>query len=245
MLELEFDGVRVVCTDRHGGVSAAPFDSLNLGDVTGDDRDAVAENRRRVADRIGGSAADAGAWAWIHQWHGATVATFPAQPRPSAPNADASVTALVGVPLVVVTADCAPLALFCESAVAAVHAGWKGLVAGVIEAAVGALARCAAGEAGPSTVRAVLGPCVGPAHYEFGPADLDRVAARFGPGVRATTASGAPALDLRAGARAALARAGVTDLVDLDVCTASSPDHFSHRRDGRTGRQALVVVREP
>jgi copper oxidase (laccase) domain-containing protein len=95
----------------------------------------------------------------------------------------------------------------------------------------------------PAPVRALIGPCIRPQRYEFGAAELDDLAARLGPEVRARTAAGTPALDLAAGVRAALRRVDVTDVVDLDLCTASSPDYFSHRRDGTTGRQAMVVVR--
>jgi len=146
------------------------------------------------------------------------------------------VTTTTRLPLVVLTADCAPIALVTDDAVAAVHAGWQGLLAGVVESAVARLR-----ELGRGSVRAALGPCIRPARYEFGAADLERVAARFGNGVRATTDAGKPALDIPAAVRIALARAGVDDLYDCGVCTSASPDHFSHRRDGQTGRQGLVA----
>ncbi len=142
-----------------------------------------------------------------------------------------------GRPLVVLTADCAPLVLACDDAVAVAHAGWSGLLAGVVEAAVTRLRAV-----GHGPVRAALGPCIHPDHYEFGADDLARVVAAYGPQVAATTLDGRPALDLPAGVRAALTRVAVTDVHDLDVCTAASPDHFSYRRDGVTGRQALVAV---
>lgn len=143
-------------------------------------------------------------------------------------------------PLVVLTADCAPLVLASEDAVAVVHAGWLGLLAGVVEAATDRLR-----SVGHGTVQAALGPCIHPAHYAFGADDLARVVAAYGPTVAATTVDDQPALDLPAGVRAALHRSGVDDLYDVDVCTAASPDHFSHRRDGRTGRQAVVAVLDP
>jgi hypothetical protein len=156
------------------------------------------------------------------------------------PQADAAVTATPGLVLAVLTADCAPLALASDDALAVVHAGWPGLLAGVVEAAVGALR-----ERGSGPVRAALGPCVHPAHYEFGRADLDRLVARLGSSVEARTRHGAPALDVPAAVCAALVRAGVDDLDDVGVCTFASPDHFSHRRDGRTGRQALIATLAP
>ena len=94
-------------------------------------------------------------------------------------------------------------------------------------------------------MRAALGPCIHPARYEFGTDDLQRVVARLGASVESRTDDGRPALDVPAGVRAALASVGVDELDDVDVCTSSSPDHFSYRRDGPTGRQALVAWIEP
>ncbi len=195
------------------------------------------ENRQRVADTLGLDHPDT--WWWLHQVHGATVLDAGRAPPPVMPDGDAAVTTTPGRPLTVLTADCAPLALVTDAALAVVHAGWVGLLAGVVEAGV---ARVRA--AGPGTVRAALGPCIHPDRYEFSPADLARVVDAYGPSVEGRTAAGAPALDLPAGVRAALARAGVTELHDVDVCTAASRDHFSYRRDGPTGRQALVAVLE-
>ena len=165
-----------------------------------------------------------------------------AEPIAGAPpvEADAAVTRLDRVPLVVLTADCAPIAIADDTAVGVVHAGWQGLETGVVAAAVTALR-----EFGRGPVRAVVGPCIRPAHYEFGPADLDRLVGRFGPAVAGRTTAGRPALDLAAGVRAAFAEVGVTDVVDTGICTAADPDRwFSYRRDGTTGRQAVVVVKE-
>ncbi len=154
------------------------------------------------------------------------------------PAADAAVTAAIGLPLVVLTADCAPVALASAGAVAVVHAGWPGLEQDVLGAAVDALRAVA-----PGPVAAWLGPCVHPGRYEFGPDLLARLVDRLGPEVASTTDVGTPALDIPTAVRVSLARAGVERVVDVDVCTATSPDHFSHRRDGVTGRQAVVVVR--
>jgi hypothetical protein len=115
--------------------------------------------------------------------------------------------------------------------------GWTGLLAGVVEAAVAALRA-----ATPGPLVAALGPCIHPERYRFGAADLARVVDRYGPTVAGRTLTGDPALDLPAAVRAALAGVDVTDLHDVDVCTAASPDHFSYRRDGDTGRQAVVAV---
>lgn len=236
-IELEVGGARIAFTDRHGGVSAPPYDTANLGLATGDDPDSVNENRRRVSEALGGTTGDPARWAWARQVHGADVL------EPNGPgragDADALVTEMPGLPLLVLVADCAPVALVGGDAIAAVHVGWRGLLAGVVPAGVEAVRRRGGGR-----VRAVVGPCISAAHYEFGAGELDEVARRVGPEVRARTEDGAPALDLRAGIHAALRDAGVDEPTDVDVCTFASPAHFSHRREGITGRQALLVTRE-
>jgi hypothetical protein len=232
-------GARVVFSDRHGGVSRPPYATLNLADHVDDEPAAVAENRARFASSLPGLPVDPAEWVWLRQVHGTEVMVADA-PVASPPEADAAVTRHPGLPLVVLTADCAPIALVGEGAVGVVHAGWPGLEQGVIERAVDALR-----DLTPGPVRAVLGPCVHPDRYEFGPDLLERLVARLGPSVASRTAAGAPALDIPAAVRIALGRAGVEELDDVGVCTATSPDHFSYRRDGVTGRQAVLVVREP
>jgi YfiH family protein len=236
-LEIGVGEARVLFTDRHGGVSPAPYDTANLGLLTDDLTANVEENRRRVGTEIGGSVADPLRWFRMRQVHGGAVVIAERSPG-GAPDADAVVTAAPGSPLVVLTADCAPVALVSAGAVGAVHAGWRGLAAGVVEAAVGALR-----ELDDSPARAVLGPYIHPERYPFGVHELALVADRLGPTVAGRTESGEPAVDLGAGVRAALASVGVTDVEDVNVCTAASPDHFSYRRDGVTGRQAMIVVR--
>ena len=218
-------------------MSAPPFDSANLSLRTGDDPRSVRANRVRLAASLGLVAP--ASWWWLDQVHGSNVVVADGSARGADPRADASVSAVPGTVLVVLTADCGPLALVCENAIGVVHAGWRGLMGGVVEAAVSGLRSVGHGE-----VRAILGPCIGPEHYGFGREDLDRAIARFGPEVRGRTADGLPALDVAGVVRAALARSGVTDFEDVGVCTAASSDHFSHRRDGTTGRQALVAVLE-
>jgi copper oxidase (laccase) domain-containing protein len=154
--------------------------------------------------------------------------------------------------------DCAPIALVAPHGVGVLHAGWPGLAGGVVDAAVEALAALRPADAGASTpsprppaaaVRsdtlAVVGPAIRGCCYEFGAADLARVEDRAGVPLRTRTRDGRLALDLVGGLRAALARAGVERVLDLGVCTSCSPRHFSYRRDGRTGRQAVVAVRRP
>jgi YfiH family protein len=198
--------------------------------------EAVAENRRRTARAVGGPE-DPARWLGLRQVHGHRVVTVDGVPA-APPEADAAVTAHPGLPLVVLTADCAPVALVAPGGVGVVHAGWPGLEQGVLERAVDALRALS-----PGPVHALLGPCVHPGRYEFGPDLLERLVARFGPDVAGRTDAGTPALDIPAAVRVALARAGVDEFEDVGVCTATSPDHFSHRRDGVTGRQAVVVVR--
>jgi len=200
----------------------------------GDAPDAVRENRERVAHARGLASPDE--WCWLHQVHGADVATGTG-PGARA-TADAAVTAMSGIPLVVLTADCAPIAIADDDAVGVVHAGWRGLLAGVVPAAVDALRAVGSGR-----VRAVIGPCIRAAHYEFGAEDLAAVAARFGDVVVGETAEGRRALDLAAGIRAAFAECGIDDVADDGVCTYTDERYFSHRRDGRTGRQAVVAVK--
>lgn len=221
-------------TDRHGGVSAAPFASANLGDHVGDDPSAVGANREHLATRLG--VAPSTEWVWLRQVHGATVVD--AQRATSEPpEADAAVTTRVGLPLVSCTADCAPIVMVADDVLGVVHAGWKGLVAGVVQQCVATMRTHT-----DAAIHAVLGPCIHPAAYAFGAVDLERIASSLGDDVVGSTATGDPALDLPTAVRAACALAGVDTFEDVAVCTAASPDHFSHRRDGVTGRQALVAV---
>ncbi len=247
MISLDLGPARVWFTDRrHGGPgpslgsSTAPYAENNLADHVGDDAAAVAANRRMLASglvaRIPSIPDDPEEWVWLRQVHGSRVVTGDAVVG-STPEADASVTGSRGLPLVVLTADCAPIAIANDDAVGVVHAGWLGLELGVIDAAVGALR-----SVGKGPVRAVLGPCIHPAHYEFGADLLARLTARLGADVAAQTVDGAPALDVPMAVRRSLERVGVDSCEAVDVCTFSSPDHFSHRRDGITGRQAVVAV---
>jgi YfiH family protein len=172
----------------------------------------------------------------MDQVHGTAVHVATA-PTGEPPTADAAVTRVAQLPLAVMTADCAPIVLAADDAIGVVHAGHRGLVDGVIEAAVQELRALDDGE-----VRAFLGPCIRVDRYEFGADDLERAVAALGPTVAGTTLAGTPALDLAAGVRVALTRAGVEHFDDCGVCTSASLDHFSYRRDGVTGRQVTVAV---
>ena len=252
-IRLDLPGAEILFSDRTGGVSAPPFDTANAGYSRGDDPANVDENRGRIGAALGGPGSDPADWISLHQVHGAFVhpadlvgmtcrgaPPAPGTARP-APKADAAVSAEPGAVLSVLTADCGPVALVAPGAVAAVHAGWRGIMAGVLEAAVVEMRRRSKGP-----IRAVLGPCIHPECYEFSAADLEPLEARLGPEVAGRTAAGGLALDLPRAVRLSLTAAGVTDVTDVDVCTACSPDHFSHRRDSRlhgtTGLQTMLVA---
>jgi len=199
------------------------------GDYVHEVRADVADRRRAVLDRP---------WSWIRQVHGDRVVAVAGAGDAAGEVADASVTRDREAALAVLTADCAPIALAApEGVIAVVHAGWRGLVAGVVDRAVDAVRA-----AGGSTVTAVLGPCIHAECYEFGDEDLAVVAAGLGDIVRATTPAGRPALDLPAGVGRALERAGA-ELVDVvDACTACDADRFfSHRARQERERQAVVA----
>jgi YfiH family protein len=150
--------------------------------------------------------------------------------------ADAAVTATAGCVLAVRTADCVPIVLVGPSGVGVVHAGWRGLVAGVVERAVAALTAL-----GADPEVAHLGPCIRPGCYEFDGPGRDELAARFGPEVRSTTTWGTPAVDLPAAAHAALTAAGVPAVHDEAGCTACDRRWFSHRARGDTARFATTA----
>lgn len=226
---------RFLLTDRRDGVSPAPYDGLNLGSRVGDDPEAVAENRRRLAEQAG-LAPDH--LVFMDQVHGRTVARV--QAPQTAPEADAMVTTTPGLGLVVLVADCTPVLLAGHDAagravgVAVAHAGRRGMALGVVPAAVAALAEL--GAAAEHTV-ARVGPAVCGACYEV-PADLADEVAAVAPAARATSRSGSPAIDIRAGILAQLRDAGVRDVAVDPRCTREAPELYSYRRDRVTGRFA-------
>lgn len=222
--------VELAFTDRHGGVSRAPYDALNLALVGGDEPEARATNLALVVEDLAPGAAVAD----MSQVHGATVALAEAGVRP---EADALVTDRADVVLVVRVADCVPVLLADDDGrcVAAVHAGRQGLLKGVVPAAVRRMRDLGAGE-----ITAWVGPRVCGACYEV-PAQLQAEVLAAVPAARATSASGTPALDIGAGVLAQLEKAGVRTH-DVGTCTRESPDLYSHRRDGdRAGRSAGLI----
>ena len=177
---------------------------------------------------------------WVRQVHGDGVVVVEGPGHGCGEEGDALVTAHSEAALAIFTADCAPVALASpEGVVGAAHAGWSGVVGGVIERAVDAMRSL-----GASRVEAALGPCIHAECYEFGAGPLERVVAALDGAVRATTGAGAPALDLPAAVAVALRRAGAHLVHDENVCTACAADrYFSHRARGERQRQAMVVWR--
>jgi YfiH family protein len=228
--------VELAFTDRHGGVSVAPYDSLNLGSGGGDDPAALTENRRRlVADFAPDDVV-----ACLHQVHGKDVVVVDTREDSDRPtHADALVTASAGVTLMVRAADCVPVLLADDSGavVAAAHCGRGGLVAGIVPATVVAMRELGAGR-----LTAWVGPYVCGRCYEV-PAQMRDDVAAVEPASHATTSWDTPSVDVGAGVRAQLERDSVT-VVDLSSCTRESPDLYSYRRDGRgSGRQAGLIRR--
>jgi polyphenol oxidase len=239
---------------REGGVSAAPWHSLNLGRVVGDDAAAVEENRRRFLAQVYARPV------WLHLVHGAKVlrltdADVEADAeanadRPAGP-ADAAWTSERQIACIVTAADCMPVlfALRDGSAVGAAHAGWRGLAAGVLQSTVRAM--CDGTGASPADLLAWMGPCIGPKHFEVGP---DVVSAFQSQGLAGDAAhfvsrpradgSRAWLADLPALAQARLHAAGVRDISGANACTFEDASRFfSFRRDGVTGRMAAAVWR--
>lgn len=233
-------GAHFAFTDRWGGVSAAPRDSLNLGGAVGDDPAAVLRNRELAARSLG---LDPARVVWMNQVHGREAAVVDGPWRGEVPPADAVVTARRGLPLAVLTADCTPVLLADPVAgvVAAAHAGRPGLVAGVVPAALEAMVRLGAE---PGRVTARIGPAVCGRCYEVPEAMRAQVSAVV-PEAHATTSWGTPSVDVPAGVRAQLAAHGVPAPAASPVCTLESEDHFSYRRDKQTGRLAGYVWLEP
>ncbi|NUS13239.1 MAG: peptidoglycan editing factor PgeF [Streptomyces sp.] len=231
------NGAHFAFTDRWGGVSAVPYDSLNLGGAVGDDPSAVTANRDRAARELG---RDPGRVVWMNQVHGREVAVVdgPWGDAP-APDVDALVTTRGDLTLGVLTADCVPVLLADPVAgvAAAAHAGRPGMTAGIAAAVVEMMITLGAD---PERTTAVLGPAVCGKCYEVPAAMRDEVAS-LEPAAYAETRWGTPAVDVAAGVRAQLLRAGVRAVRDSAVCTLESADHFSYRRDRTTGRLAGYV----
>ncbi|MGH2751987.1 MAG: polyphenol oxidase family protein [Actinomycetota bacterium] len=222
-LEARARGLLVAFCDRNGGVGEAPFDSLNVSVSVGDPRHA-AINKERAATAVG---FDVASLAQLHQVHGAEVLETAPGRSGIQGKADGLVARAPGVVLGVLSADCVPVLLEGRRGVAALHAGWRGLVAGVLERGVAAVGPVAGAWIGPS-IRACC--------YEVGNEVMD---AFRGAGL---PVAGARRVDPSDAARAVLTRAGVTNIARSEECTSCSADYFSHRRDGATGRQGSYIA---
>lgn len=220
-------GYDVVFSTRVGGVSEGPFVSLNLGKLTLDGEEHVEENRRRLCAEVG---ADVARLALNRQRHSAIVNRARAGGRGE--PGDGLWTDEPGLPMLKLTADCVPIALAREDrpGLAVLHAGWRGLLEGIVESGVAALG---------AAQRAAVGPAIGPCCYEVGPEVAEPFRRRFGPDVVTGRM-----LDLWTSAERALREAGVATVERFDLCTSCNPElFFSHRRDeGVTGRQGVIGV---
>ena len=238
----EHDGVRWLAaglpaataafSTRAGGVSNEPFDSLNLGILTGDDRDAVLANRIRLADALGRAPERVLMGRQVHgsELLGHVVAQDPspyARPGSPLPDVDGHFSADPGLTPLVLVADCLPVALAGPGGVAMLHCGWRGLADGIL----------ARGAAAVQASAAAVGPGIGPCCYEVGPEVLDRFG-ELGEGI----AEGRM-LDLPEVACRLLREVGVEQVESAGLCTSCEPElFFSHRRDGgNTGRQGGLV----
>lgn len=226
----------VLFTTRQGGVSEGPYTSLNLGILTSDDPARVTENRRRAAQQAG-VPAERIAMGWqvhgteLREWTGPPPDRAYAQPGDKdLDQVDGHLTREPGVGLLVLVADCYPVALSDGEQVAMLHCGWRPLAGGIVERAL---------ERFDGVPAAAVGPGIGGCCYDVGPEVLEAFSGIEG------VARGRM-LDLRAVISAQLAAAGVTDVQHVDRCTGCEPDlYFSHRRDdGVTGRQAGIIVRD-
>jgi polyphenol oxidase len=231
---LELPGARAVFSTRNGGVSEGPYAFLNLGVLTDDEPSRVAENRRRLAAQAG-VAGERVVMGWqvhgaeLREWDGPSPENAYAEPGgKQLPRVDGHVTTAPGIGLLVLVADCYPVALSDGKRAAMLHCGWRPLAGGIVAKAV---------ERFEDPPAAAVGPGIGGCCYEVGEEVLEHFTDVPG-------AADGRMLDLRRVIDAQLAAAGVTDVQHLDCCTSCHPDlYFSHRRDdGLTGRQAGMVV---
>ena len=239
---LERDGFLAAFPERAGGVSASPYDSLNLASHVGDEEDRVRTNRRLVCEAVGMEA-----FAIAEQVHGARVVRVGAKragagyldPADRISGADGMATVSTGVGLAVLTADCVPMvAADPKSGLLVVaHAGWRGLAAGIVSTVAG-------GFEDPKDVRVALGPAIGPDHYEVGEDVALAVASGTDAGAVTERRGGRAFLDLAGTIRAELRALGIRHVEDTGLCTmCEEARFFSYRRDEVTGRQAGVAVR--
>lgn len=226
--------VKAIATTRKGGNSTGPYQGLNLGNHVGDDPEVVLQNRGWLQQQLGLETAPV----WLNQTHSIDVVNLK-QPSAEVLDADGSYTAQKRLPCVVMTADCLPVIL-CDrqgEQVAAVHAGWRGLVDGIIEQAVAQFS------VPGSEIMAWLGPAIGPKAFEVGGEVREQFLAHDPAAAQGFEPHGEKWLaDLYLLARQRLASVSVNDVFGGDACTFSDAEKFfSYRRDGVTGRQATLI----
>jgi YfiH family protein len=217
-------GARIAFTDRNGGVSAAPFDSLNLAITVGDERERVLENRSRVATAAG---FDISRLALAKQVHGADVIEATETDSGVLGEADVLVTAARRTTLGIMTADCSPVILVGAERAAVVHAGWRGVVAGAVERGLKEV---------PDASHAWIGPSIHACCYEVGPEVIEAFRSRGLP------VADESHVDPSDAAAAILREAGVPNVDVSSDCTSCDTRYFSFRRDGVTGRQGGFVT---
>ena len=233
-------GVRAAFTTRLGGVSRAPWDSFNVATHVGDDPAHVAANRSWLREILQLNAEPA----WLNQVHGIAVNDLDRTPVSTTPvTADAAVTSRVGIPCVVMVADCLPVLLTTRdgSRIGAAHAGWRGLAAGVLEATVHEM------KVPGSGIRGWLGPCISRERFEVGDEVREEFVSRDEAAVTLfeRNSRGKWQADLVGLARRRLNALGVTDVSGGEWCTfADRKSFYSHRREGKGGRLAALIWRE-
>jgi YfiH family protein len=225
--------LRVVVTTRDGGVSQSPYDENNLALHVGDDPRAVEANRSRLAASLGVERV-----VFMHQVHGLDVALVSSADADVA-DVDALVTDRPGVAIAVLVADCVPIVIAGQRAVGVVHAGRRGVQSGIVPGAVDRIRSLDSG-----VLSAQIGPAVCGSCYEV-PAEMQREVCAVVPEAASKTRQGSPGLDLVAGVRSQLAALGVVVDDSPAPCTIENPYLYSHRRDGVTGRFAMVALLTP
>jgi len=176
-------------------------------------------------------------WAYLKQVHGGNIFRIKKPGDYQGAEGDGMISTESGIPMAIQVADCAPVALICETPVIGIiHAGWRGLLAGIVQNACTEMRRLG----GDPTI-AVVGPCIYPKHYEFGSVELKHMMGEFGPTVESVTEVGTPALDIPEVVKIALMRENILDIRFIGECTASSEKFWSHRAGGDIERQAMVA----
>lgn len=229
---------KVVFTSREGGVSIAPYESLNVGIHVGDNAESVLLNRKIVAENIGEQLIDKENWIFLNQTHCDEIFDVDHQVynQVNPPVADASITQKSGQPLVAMVADCGPLVLASGKVLAIVHASAKTISLGLIAKTIEEMKIRSRSD----RIDALLGPCIHPENYEYSDGDLNRLVEILGENARGTTKDGKPAFNLPKIIKTECEKAGAV-FRDLGIDTFTNDEYFSYRRDGITGRQCVIA----